>query len=56
LEIEEGIASFVNFTNDALQVYYQRRIADGASWEPLPESPAVAEPFDDRSDEHPKGD
>lgn len=46
LEIEKAIASFVSFTNDALQEYFKRRIADGASWERLPESLAVREPLE----------
>jgi hypothetical protein len=44
IEIEEGIASFLKFTNDALQAYYQRRIADGASWEQVAEPPDVLTP------------
>jgi hypothetical protein len=44
LEIEEGIASFVTFANDALQIYLRRKIEDGASWERLPDPPPIEEP------------
>jgi hypothetical protein len=40
LEIEKGIAAFVEFVNDALSRYLQLAIDRGAEWKSVPDPPS----------------
>jgi hypothetical protein len=40
IEIEEGIAAFVQFVNGVLSEHLRLAIERGAEWEPVPDPPA----------------